>query len=42
VRDADLLLDENFLNSYTRDDEVGIRLCDMIPNHVDCSCVVWV
>lgn len=29
-----LLLDENLVNSYTRNDEVGVGLCHMIPNHL--------
>ena len=31
------LLYLDLLNSYTRDDEVGIRLCYMVPRHL-CSC----
>lgn len=32
-----LLLDEHLLNPYTRDHEVGIRLCDMVPHHLGYS-----
>jgi hypothetical protein len=31
-----LLPDENLFDSYARDDEVRIRLCDMIPHHLGC------
>jgi hypothetical protein len=34
--DEYLLLDEDLFDSYTRDYEVGIRLGDMIPDHLDC------
>lgn len=28
------LLDLDLLNSYTRNNKVGIRLCDMVPWHL--------